>query len=152
MGGDDFPDYQVYRQRSEFQGSDVFELFAGDFADGVTWWNPGSIYIREESFEPFNTLVLGAAPNFDWYGETRLACLQIERLLTDLGTLRDKIGRAGSTDELRVAFGGDFRWYSADIPFRLETRRTQLLAIADAIAGIGRNALSHRTSLWLLGL
>ena len=111
-----------------------------------------SIYIREESFEPFNTLVLGAAPNFDWYGETRLACLQIERLLTDLGTLRDKIGRAGSTDELRVAFGGDFRWYSADIPFRLETRRTQLLAIADAIAGIGRNALSHRTSLWLLGL
>lgn len=49
MSDTKFPDYRVYRHREEFSGTDVFELFPGDFSGEVHWWNPGSVYVREEA-------------------------------------------------------------------------------------------------------
>ena len=149
---DESPEYQEFKNRAVFEGTDVFELFPGDFLDEVQRWNPGSAYVREEAFEPFQRAVLSAAPDFDWYSETRLDRPRIERLLVELRTLRDKITRASSVEELAKVFGKNFRWYTITGPVRLELRRKQLLQMTDDLADVARTALSGATSLWILGL
>ena len=68
----DYPEYRVFWSRSEFRGSDVLEIFQGDFSDETRWQNAGSGYVREDAFVPFNEIIRRIAPRFDWYGKTRL--------------------------------------------------------------------------------
>lgn len=139
--------YRIFKSRVEFTGSDVFELFPGDFAGEVKWWNEGSRYIREDGFEPFNELVLGVAPDFDWYGETRIAGAQLKVLLGGL----EAFGR-GLRESRSAADPQRLSWRISvdDESFKLV--RPQLIRTVEDIAAVVWEALSRRRSLWVLGL
>jgi hypothetical protein len=137
--------YRVFKSRADFRGSDVFELFPGEFTG--KWWNEGSVYIREEGFEPFNALVRSVAPNFDWYGETRLRGAQLERFLAGLDDFAQGVQEARSAADLQRV---DRLISVDDETFKLA--RLRLIISVEEIAGVVWQAWRRDRSLWILGL
>lgn len=148
MVSDDYPEYRVFWSRSEFQGSDVFEIFPGDFSGEVRWRNPGSTYVREEAFAPFNELVRAVAPRFDWYGATRRGRRASLRLIKRLDDLARAVDRARRVADLHAAFGNERLWVDET---NVLVRRTQLLKMIADLQLLARTSINKRTGLWLLG-
>ena len=138
--------YRAFRSPSEFSGRAVFELYPGDFAGPVRWWNPESIYIREDGFVPFAHIFKVVAGDF-WYAETRIARPRLRTLLATVEKLGNMILAARSADELR-RLGRGLHFEDASFPLM----KPELYRTATAIAGVVDRGWSRHGCLWLLGL
>lgn len=143
----DFQEYRVYRSREEFDGTDVFELYAGDFDGRVTWWNPGSIYLREEAFGLLAEIVVRIEPDFDWYGETRLRGKQLTLFAEALDETAARIRAAKSPAELHLV-GETIEMDGS----KLADRKAQTARMLEDVSQVVAQALSRKSSLWILGL
>ena len=148
MVTDGYPEYCVFWSRSEFRGSDVFEIFPGDFSGEITWQNAGSGYVREEAFAPFNELLLAVAPRFDWYGATRLGRRASLRLIKRLEVLAAAVDSARTAADLHAAFGNRRLWVDQT---NVLVRRVQLLKMIADLQLLARTSISKQTGSWLLG-
>lgn len=142
-----YPDYRVYESRTEFAGTDVFELHPGEFPEGITYWNAGSVYVREEAFLPFRRMMLDVAPGFDWYGNERLDQRQCARLLRLLDRAAVSVRRAASAADLTAI---DDRLEVTPQSFTI--RKAQLTRMVAGLAAVAETALRRRVGLWVLGL
>jgi hypothetical protein len=143
----EYPEYRVYTKREDFVGSDVFELFPGEFDGDIRLWNPGSVYVREDVFEPFAGILRKIEPEFDWYGETRLCGPQIAVFADELDWMTESILTAHSPSEVK-AIGRSFDVGAADF-LRCKSRLARMTVDLSQVATI---ALRRETSLWILGL
>jgi hypothetical protein len=148
MVTEDYPEYRVFWSRSDFRGSDVFEIFPGDFSGETRWQNAGSAYVREEAFVPFNEIIRGIAPRFDWYGETRLGRRASLRLIKRLEVLARAVDRARTVADLHAAFGNERLWVDET---NVLVRRAQLLKMIADFQLLAQTSVNKRTGLWLLG-
>lgn len=143
----DYPEYRVYASRAAFRGSDVFEFYPGRFEGCISWWNEGSVYVREEGLKPFERTITDIVPNFDPYGETRLTGPQIDRLARRFDRLAALFHTAGT----RAALMAVSPLIDAE-EHNVLRRRTQLIRMAGDLAAICAIARNKKTPLWILGL
>lgn len=143
----EYPEYRVYAKRGDFVGSDVFELFPGEFDGDVQWWNPCSVYIREDVFGPFAGILRKIEPNFDWYGENRLLGSKVVLFADALDRMTESILAAHTPSELE-AVGRSFGIGVADF-LRYKSRLSRMTADLSYVVTV---ALRRDTSLWILGL
>lgn len=142
-----YPEYRVYRARSEFRGTDVFEIFAGEMADKVTFWNQGSVYVREQGFEPFARMMQRVLPHFEWYDFNRLNQHQARQLLKLLDHAANTITAAKSSGDLLQV---DYRILVTAENFTV--RKAQLTRMVADLSAVVETAVRRRCSLWVLGL
>ncbi len=141
-------EYRVYKSLSEFRGTDVFELYPGEFPDQIRYWNESSVYVREEAFLPFQRIVRAVAPRFEWYGgQTRLGQSQIATLLRLLDMTAAAINRS------------EHYWHLQAIDSRIDVglesyaiRKAQLTRMVADLAATADSAMRRHVGLWLLGV
>lgn len=139
--------YRVYTSPEQLPGMDFFELYPGEFDGGTTFWNPGSIYINEDGFLPFAPLVRVVAPDFKWWGKTRLAGRQLVQLGGWLDRFRTVLAQARSAADLRSRL-------SARIEVDDETYlavRSLLTRAVEEIDHVVWLAAGRRHGLWVFG-
>ena len=143
----EYPEYRVYTKREDFVGSDVFELFPGEFDGDIRWWNPGSVYVREDVFESFAGVLLKIEPEFNWYGENRFCRQQIAVLADELDRVTESILAAHSLSEMKD-MGQSFDIGVVDFL----RHKSQLARMTADLSHVARGALRRDASLWILGL
>lgn len=143
-------DWRFYCDRSEFSGTDLFELHPGDFPDGkMAWWSKGSGFVREENFEPFSTMLNRLVPDFDWYGETKVSPPLCKTLRAELVNKREAVERASTMEDLKSACGYE---HIDDDGLLLPTLRIYLVKMIDDFIDLLDESIERNEPFWLLGL
>lgn len=144
----DWWEYYVYTSRQQFCGSDVYEIYPGDFEEDIKWWNEGSVYIREEGFEPFVGVFRQAVPEIDFYSETKIVQPQLGLLISDMTELYQVIADALTPDDLKRATG---RYVQVNIS-NFVMQKDKIMNMAKAIQDVLRKAVDSGGCLWFLGV
>ncbi len=143
-------EWRFYWDRSEFSGTDLFELHPGDFPDGeIVWWSKGSAFVREENFEPFGPTLHRLIPDFDWHGETKISPANCKLLRAELVAIREAVDGASTMEQLIQAF--DCRRLFDEGLTATQLRQCILVMIDDFI-GLLDEAIERNEPFWLLGL
>jgi len=112
----------------------------------MTWWNPGSEYVRDDAFDAFISIMKRVRPEYEFYGENRLTRDELYALLAELRLLGGRTQAASNATELKAAFDGH-----ADVNDTDFARKKAALALmVEDFAVLAKLAIKHRQPLWIL--
>lgn len=142
--------WRFYWDRSEFSGTDLFELHPGDFPDGkIAWWSKGSAFVKEDNFEPFGPTLHRLVPGFDWWSETKVSPTKCKVLRAELVTIREAVERASTIEHLIKAFDCRRIFDEGLTAFQL---RQCMLVMIDQFIELLDESIERDEPFWLLGL
>jgi hypothetical protein len=144
-----FCDPSVYRAlewRPELEGVCCFQIHPGDSHGEIQCWNREAIYVREDGFAPFATLIRPASPNFCWYGPTHVDRSRVPPLLAAFERFGARLVHARTVADLQRLDA------EIDVPdSQALIVRAQLIRSVETLSHVIWRAACSRRGLWILG-
>lgn len=76
-------EFKILRNLDGTHGGSVYmEILPGEFKH--TWWNPESIFFREEAFDIVETIICSRVSSYDHYGNTNIDSHTCWEIIRDL--------------------------------------------------------------------
>jgi hypothetical protein len=94
---------KVITDKKELKGTDYFEIMPGKYKG--TCWKDGSIFFDEEVFTLIEPAFERHVPKYDHYAFTDVSKDQWEKILSDLASIKDQLGKATTPSDLRGIIG-----------------------------------------------
>lgn len=80
-------------------GSDYMEILPGEFKDN--WWNPESIFFREEAFDIVEIIIGTRVPSYDHYDNTSIDSQTCWEIIRDLDRFASVLSPTVTTADLK---------------------------------------------------
>lgn len=92
-------EFKVLRNLDGSQGTDYMEILPGEFKGN--WWNPESIFFREEAFDIVETIICSRVPSYDHYGNTNIDSHTCWEIIRDLDRFASVLSATATKADLK---------------------------------------------------
>lgn len=143
-------DLQLIRSTSQLSGTCYIELLPGPYAGAC--WNNSSVFLTEQSFGPFEPIILRHHVGYDHYAFTELRRPTWDLILADAGRLASALRATRTASAIPGDLGFYFSTDRAEFESDLRANSTALANLIDDVDRWVRDALSTHESVTVLGL
>ncbi len=141
---------QLIQKLVELDGGQFLEVFPGPYKGRA--WNEQSVYIEDEAFALFESILQKHAPDFDRCRNTAISKENWSAIISDLKELRTALTNAKSMQDLPASMqfrdGGSRDDFSAS----LQDNTTKVIKLIDDLIGWLNKELESQPVISILGI